>query len=204
MSFRRKLAALLVCALVAGNMPSMSFAASTDGSDGSTVAATSSDAGGTSTATDSDSSKSDSSTGELPDDLDGELENDLATGSEAELATDSEADQDDVYVMMNIPYGDFYESEDVDYYFDVVSTATESKFLGTTGLAKGTYNDGTDILGVVYPVFISGEDYEALSDVVLSENDNYYIAEVLEEEPAAYKTLTYADGTYSFSEATGE
>ncbi|MCD8222521.1 MAG: hypothetical protein LUD07_10165, partial [Clostridiales bacterium] len=109
-----------------------------------------------------------------------------------------------VYVSMNIPYGDFYGSEDVDYYFDVVSTATTSKFLGTTGLAKGTYNDGTDILGVVYPVAMRTSVYNTLKDSSLTENDDYYIAELLEEAPAAYKTLTYADGTYSFSEATGE
>ncbi len=111
--------------------------------------------------------------------------------------------EDYTYVMMNIPYGDFYSSESVDEYYDAVSTATTTKFAGTTGLAKGTYNDGTDICGVVYPVAINTAVYEELKSSTLTENDDYYISEVLDSEPAAYKVVSYADEKYTFSAVTG-
>ena len=41
---------------------------------------------------------------------------------------------------------------------DAVSTATTNKFKGTTGLAKGTYNNGKYIMGVTIPVEVSAED----------------------------------------------
>lgn len=109
------------------------------------------------------------------------------------------------YVTMNIPYGDFYASEGLEQgtYYDVVSTATTTKFLGTTGLAKGTYNDGTDILGVTYPVAVTEEDYNELKDITKTENDSYYFTDY-DGTPKAYKVLDYDNNVYKFSEAKGE
>ncbi|MBR1740853.1 MAG: hypothetical protein IJ733_03090 [Lachnospiraceae bacterium] len=115
------------------------------------------------------------------------------------------------YVTMNVPYTAFYEAykptdsavwnvnagkagaEEL----DAVTTATTSKFLGTDGLAKGTYNDGTNILGVTLPVAVSAEDYANLK-TDLKETENYYFSD-LKETPKAYSTLSVADGKYSFS-----
>lgn len=121
------------------------------------------------------------------------------------LANAEEVNQTDYkYVMMNIPYGDFYASEGLaqNSYYDVVSTATTTKFLGTTGLAKGTYNNGTDILGVIYPVAMTAEDYNELKSSTKTENDSYYFVDYV-GTPKAYKTLDYENNTYTFSKANG-
>lgn len=110
------------------------------------------------------------------------------------------------YVVMNVPYTDFYEAYnltdqavwEVEEGVDAVSTATTSKFTGTTGLAKGTYNNGTYIMGVTLPVQVSAEDYEKLK-TGLTEKDNYYFT-VSDSKPDAYSELTInSDGSYSFS-----
>lgn len=64
------------------------------------------------------------------------------------------------YVAMNVPYNDFYVAYgltdkavwEVEDGVDAVSTATTNKFKRTTGLAKGTYNNGKYIMGVTIPV----------------------------------------------------
>lgn len=109
------------------------------------------------------------------------------------------------YITMNVPYTDFYEVYnltdkavwEVEDGIDAVSTATTTKFKGTTGLAKGTYNDGTYIMGVTIPVAVSEEGYNELK-TDLTEEDNYYFTD-LEEAPEYYSELTVVDGVYSFS-----
>lgn len=109
------------------------------------------------------------------------------------------------YITMNVPYTDFYEAYnltdkavwEVEEGIDAVSTATTSKFTGTTGLAKGTYNNGTYIMGVTIPVAVSDEDYKELK-TNLTEKDNYYFSD-LEEAPTYYSELDVTDGSYSFS-----
>ncbi len=109
------------------------------------------------------------------------------------------------YITMNVPYTDFYAAYnltdkavwEVEEGIDAVSTATTSKFLGTTGLAKGTYNNGTYIMGVTIPVAVSDEDYKELK-TNLTENDNYYFSD-LEELPAYYSELEVEGDSYSFS-----
>lgn len=111
------------------------------------------------------------------------------------------------YVTMNVPYTDFYDAYnltdkavwtvDEEKGIDAVSTATTSKFTGTTGLAKGTYNDGTYIMGVTIPVAVSDEDYKELK-TDLTENDNYYFSD-LENAPEYYSELSVENGSYSFS-----
>ena len=124
-------------------------------------------------------------------------------------APEADGDQDEEvrYVTMNVPYTDLYAAYDltdkavwqVEEGLDAVSTATTSKFKGTTGLAKGTYNNGKYIMGVTMAVAVPEGTYETLKAENLTENDNYYMSD-LDSAPAAYSTLTVnADGTYSFS-----
>lgn len=108
------------------------------------------------------------------------------------------------YITMNVPYEDFYAAYDLDDKavwevepgIDAVSTATTSKFMGST--AKGTYNDGKYILGVKIPVAVDADAYAKLN-TALSEGSHYYFTD-LDEQPDAFSTLTVnEDGTYSFS-----
>lgn len=113
------------------------------------------------------------------------------------------------YLVMNVPYNKFYEAYHltdkavwkVESGVDAVSTATTNKFKGTTGLAKGTYNNGKYIMGVTLPVEVSAEDYKKLN-ASLTENDDYYFT-TLDTAPEAYSKLTInEDGSYSFSKVS--
>jgi uncharacterized protein with FMN-binding domain len=122
---------------------------------------------------------------------------------QAANAADAEKETFSGYVLMNIPYSDFYAAEGISEQVDVISTATANKFKG--GLAKGTYNDGTNISGVQsYPVAMDQATYELLKDQVTDESADYYFT-LCTETPASYKTLTYDNdnGVYTFSAATG-
>lgn len=110
------------------------------------------------------------------------------------------------YVVMNVPYNSFYAAYgltdkavwQVEDGIDAVSTATTNKFKGTTGLAKGTYNNGKYIMGVTIPVEVSAEDYAKLNTSLTAENDYYFTT--LDQKPEAYSKLTInTDGSYSFS-----
>lgn len=112
------------------------------------------------------------------------------------------------YVTMNVPWTDFFESYnltdsavwEVEPGVDAVSTATKSKFLGTNGLAKGTYNNGKYIMGVTVPVAVPAEDYKDLKEnnEKLTVNDAYYFVD-LPEEPTVYSSMTVSEDDYSFS-----
>ena len=113
------------------------------------------------------------------------------------------------YVVMNVPYNDFYAAYGltdkavwkVEDGVDAVSTATANKFKGTTGLAKGTYNNGKYIMGVTIPVEVSAEDYAKLNTALTAENDYYFTT--LDTKPEASSKLTInADGSYSFSKVS--
>ena len=73
------------------------------------------------------------------------------------------------FVLMNIPYADFYAAElkAGSAAVDAVASATKSKPLNGN-LAGGSYHvnaDGSDISGVIYPVKINGpEDLDALAE----------------------------------------
>ena len=139
------------------------------------------------------------------------------------------------YVLMNIPYAEFYAAEKdangTAAQVDAVSSATKQKTRST--LAAGSYHknaDGTDISGVIYPVYVPDlsalRDYKQVKDSdtltitvtlkgkeittpytgkdTLFENPDhaYY---VLAEAPTYYKTLTVkSDGSFSFGKATAE
>lgn len=104
------------------------------------------------------------------------------------------------YAMMNVPFDEFYAGEMHENLeeVDVVSTATTSKFkmTGTTGLAQGTYNDGTNMCGITVAVKLTYAQFAKLYREDATTADAYYMSSVTTEEPAAYKELR-ADGSFS-------
>ena len=123
--------------------------------------------------------------------------------------TANAADSDKVYGTMNIPYADFYAAElNNSVPVDAVSSATTNKWKGNNtgsmgddgkwqngGLAAGTFNVETEngggkILGVTYPVEISKDDLDKLSDKMGFTE--------LSEKPKAYKPVTVESGKASF------
>lgn len=138
-----------------------------------------------------------------------------------------------VYVMMNIPYADFYRAElSGNAVVDTVTSATKSKTLTGTSLAAGTYHvnsDGSDITGVSYPVRISENALKNLNQITDSDSfevtvtnrgetstqtytgiDALFGAEsysyyLLDEKPENYKVATVnGNGKLSFGKAIGE
>ena len=135
-----------------------------------------------------------------------------------------------VYVLMNIPYAEFYAAEG-DSDVDAVSSATKNK-PRTIGLSGGSYHvtrEGTDITGVTYPVKVNDPSVlEGLTEItdtdsvditvtnrgktttttftgkdVLYESPSYAYY-VLDEVPASYKELSGTNGSFSFGAATGQ
>ena len=137
------------------------------------------------------------------------------------------------YVLMNIPYADFYKAElnENAAAVDAVTSATKNK-PRTGTLAGGSYHvnsDGSDISGVIYPVFVP--DMSALKDKKqVTDNDNIsitvtnrgqestteykgrdalfenpsYAYYILNEKPARYKVLTVGDnGAFTFGAVSG-
>ena len=137
--------------------------------------------------------------------------------------------QKEVYVLMNIPYADFYKADGVAG-ADTVSSATKQKTRAS--LVAGSYHvnsDGSDITGVTFPVKISDvsalEKYTQIKDdskvdittsikgkestttytgkeaLFESTSYSYYI---LSDVPSYYKEATVnADGSFSFGEVKG-
>lgn len=135
----------------------------------------------------------------------------------------------ETYVLMNIPYSEFYAADQVAG-ADSVSSATKAKT--RSKLVAGSYHvnsDGTDITGITYPVKISDasvlKNYTQITDdsklsitvnmkgkettteyngkdaLFQSASYSYYI---LSETPSYYKEATVnADGSFSFSEVKG-
>ena len=80
----------------------------------------------------------------------------VADGATLQNAPDTDKE---TYVLMNIPYADFYKAElnQNAATVDAVTSATKMK-PRTGGLAGGSYHvnsDGSDISGVIYPVRVS-------------------------------------------------
>ena len=138
-------------------------------------------------------------------------------------------EQKEVYVLMNIPYADFYKADGV-IGADAVSSATKQKTRAS--LASGSYHvnsDGSDITGVTFPVKISDgsvlEKYTQVTDeseVTITTNikgkentvtykgqdalfeSASYSYYTLSDTPSYYKEATVnADGSLSFSEVKG-
>lgn len=137
----------------------------------------------------------------------------------------------DVYVLMNIPYADFYKAElNNTVKVDATTSATKTKTKST--LANGSYhadNTGEHISGITYPVKIkAGTDLSKLTKITdaskvsitvnmkgkettteykgkdaLFESADYSYYELGTTAPAYYKELTVnEDGTYSFGKTT--
>ena len=137
----------------------------------------------------------------------------------------------DVYVLMNIPYADFYKAElnKNDVKVDATTSATKAKTRST--LANGSYhadNTGEHISGITYPVKIkAGTDLSNLTKITDASNVSItvnmkgkektteykgkdalfesadYSYYVLSTAPAYYKELTVNEnGTYSFGKTT--
>lgn len=140
--------------------------------------------------------------------------------------------EQDIYVLMNIPYADFYKAElnKNDVKVDATTSATKTKTKST--LANGSYhadNTGEHISGITYPVKIkAGTDLSKLTKITdaskvsitvnmkgkettteykgkdaLFESADYSYYELGTTAPAYYKELTVnKDGTYSFGKTT--
>ena len=137
------------------------------------------------------------------------------------------------YVLMNIPYADFYAAESNNAGTDVVTSATKQKTRST--LASGSYHvnsDGTDISGVTFAVKVGEGDidwskftrvtddssvtittsikgkestttYTGKDALFESASYSYYVLPA-GEVPANYKELTAgADGNLSFGAVEG-
>lgn len=134
------------------------------------------------------------------------------------------------YVLMNIPYDEFYkaELENNEVAVDAVSSATKQKTMSS--LVGGSYHvnsDGTDITGVIYPVRVKTSDLSSLTQVTdsssvsitttlkgntstknytgkdalfQSASHSYYY---LSSAPSSYKEATLSDGKWTFGKATG-
>lgn len=158
----------------------------------------------------------------------------------AEVSEDEFADEagdgqteGEAYVLMNIPYDDFYKAElrNNDVKVDAFTSATKQKT--RSSLAKGSYHvnsDGSDITGVTFPVKVSDisvlKDKKQIKDNAsvsittaikgkettteykgkdaLFESDSYSYY-VLSEKPSYYKELTVGeDGSFTFSAIKGK
>ena len=158
----------------------------------------------------------------------------------AEVSEDEFADEagdgqteGEAYVLMNIPYDDFYKAElkNNDVKVDTFTSATKQKT--RSRLAKGSYHvnsDGSDITGVTFPVKVSDisvlKDKKQIKDNAsvsittaikgkettteykgkdaLFESDSYSYY-VLSKEPSYYKELTVGeDGSFTFSAIEGK
>ena len=98
-----------------------------------------------------------------------EVNEDEFTAEAGEEQTSGEA-----YVLMNIPYDDFYKAElkNNDVKVDTFTSATKQKT--RSALAKGSYHvnaDGSDITGVTFPVKVS--DISVLKDKKQIKDDKY-------------------------------
>lgn len=158
----------------------------------------------------------------------------------AEVSEDEFADEagdgqteGEAYVLMNIPYDDFYKAElkNNDVKVDTFTSATKQKT--RSSYAKGSYHvnsDGSDITGVTFPVKVSDisvlkdkkqiKDNDSVSITTaikgkettteykgkdaLFESDSYSYY-VLSKEPSYYKELTVGeDGSFTFSAIKGK
>lgn len=153
-----------------------------------------------------------------------------SSGGSSSGGGSSSSRSDYSYVLMNIPYDEFYKAELSENApaVDAVSSATMNKT--RSGLAAGSYHvnaDGSDITGVIYPVRVKTSDLSGLTQVTdsssvsitttlkgktstteykgqnalfESESHSYYY---LSSTPSFYKEATLSDGKWTFGKATG-
>lgn len=149
----------------------------------------------------------------------------------AVVKADETNKEQDVYVLMNIPYADFYKAELNKNTVKVDATTSATKTKTRSTLANGSYhadNTGEHISGITYPVKIkAGTDLSNLTKITDASNVSItvnmkgkektteykgkdalfesadYSYYVLSTAPAYYKELTVNEnGTYSFGKTT--
>lgn len=155
-----------------------------------------------------------------------------STSSGGSSGGSSSSRSDYSYVLMNIPYDEFYKAElnENAAAVDAVSSATKNKTRNGS-LAGGSYHvnrDGSDITGVTYPVRVKTSDLSGLKQVTDSDSvsitvknkkdedeTSTYIGKdalfesasysyyVLSSTPSYYKEATLTNGKWSFGKATG-
>ena len=155
-----------------------------------------------------------------------------SSGGSSSGGGSSSSRSDYSYVLMNIPYDEFYKAElgENAAAVDAVSSATKNKTRNGS-LAGGSYHvnrDGSDITGVTYPVRVKTSDLSGLKQVTNSdsvsitvknkkgedETSTYTGREALFESasysyyalsstPSYYKEATLTNGKWSFGKATG-
>lgn len=135
------------------------------------------------------------------------------------------------YVLMNIPYDEFYKAELSENApaVDAVSSATKNKTRNGS-LAGGSYHvnpDGSDITGVTYPVRVKTSDLSGFKQVTDSDSVKItvnkkgkneittytgrealfesasYSYYALSDTPSYYKEATLTNGKWTFGKATG-
>lgn len=153
-----------------------------------------------------------------------------SSGGSSSGGGSSSSRSDYSYVLMNIPYDEFYkaELENNEVAVDAVSSATKQKT--RSALAAGSYHvnaDGSDITGVIYPVRVKTSDLSGLTQVTDSSSvsitttlkgktsttdytgkdalfesasHSYYY---LSSTPSYYKEATLTNGKWTFGKATG-
>ena len=107
------------------------------------------------------------------------------------------------YVLMNIPYADFYKAEvKNEIPVDAFTSATKNK-TRTASLVAGSYHvnsDGSDITGITYPVKVSDSDLAALTTThtdakVVTDSDSVSIT-VTNRGQTNTDTFTGADSLF--------
>ena len=107
------------------------------------------------------------------------------------------------YVLMNIPYDEFYKTEITnEKSVDAVSSATTQKSTKFAGSYYEETDDGVQIKGVKFPVRVLKSDLNSLSLSDLTEASDYYYT-TDSTTPAVYKELTIENGVKTFSEVKG-
>ena len=109
----------------------------------------------------------------------------------AALMVPALAEDQGTYVLMNIPYADFYAAE-TDIAVDGVTSATLMKPRAGT-LAGGSYHvdpEGSDISGVIFPVYV--EDASLLADLGGEEITDESSVEITVTLRGEEQTTTYA------------
>ena len=118
------------------------------------------------------------------------------------------------YILVNIPYADFYAAETGSNAtsVDVFTSATKNK-TANANLAGGSYHkaDGSEITGITFPVKVTTEaetslDWSKFTQVdsqdTLATSDSYAFT-YLTEAPASYKELGVSDSSAAFSATKG-
>lgn len=155
-----------------------------------------------------------------------------SSGGSSSGGGSSSSRSDYSYVLMNIPYGEFYKAELSENApaVDAVTSATMNKTRNGS-LAGGSYHvksDGKDITGVTYPVRVKTSDLSGLKQVTDSDSVSITVKNkkgedetttyngkealfesashsyyALRDTPSYYKEATLTDGKWSFGKATG-